>query len=306
MQMKTASMISTGLHAAVLLFAVVSFSGKNLEATPVESMPVDMISEKEFSQITKGIKDAPKPVEKPKPLVEKIAPEVKPVEESKPKVVENKPEVKATQSKAEPPPPEKQEVKEQKPVEKKETKPEQPPAPVAKDKADPIADKIKEAKNEPKPLPPKRPQPPQKHEPKFDVNKIAALIDQRDPQRVAAAGSELNRDPSLGHVNASAAQLSQSEIDAFRRRITDCWNPPVGLDSAQDLVVVFRVMFNADGSVKSGPDVVGGKPTAAGPAFAESARRAILQCQPYTMLRKQTYDNWKDMELAFKPSDMFR
>jgi colicin import membrane protein len=40
--------------------------------------------------------------------------------------------------------------------------------------------------------------------------------------------------------------------------------------------------------------------------FAESAKRAILQCQPYTMLRKETYNNWKDMELAFKPSDMFR
>lgn len=300
MQMRTASAISTGLHAAVLLFAVVSFSGKSLEATPVESLPVDLISDKEFSQITKGQKDA-KLAEKPKPLVEKIAPEAKPVEESKPKVADNKPEVKATQQKSAPPPPE----PEQKEVEKKETKPTpQPPAPVAMDKADPIADKLKQAKDEPKPLPPKKP--PQKQEPKFDVNKIAALIDQREPQRVAAAGNELSKDASLGHVNANAAQLSQNEIDAFRRRITDCWNPPVGLDSAQDLVVIFRVMFNADGSVKRGPDVVGGKPSAAGPAFAESARRAILQCQPYTMLRKETYNNWKDMELAFKPSDMFR
>lgn len=301
MQMKTASAISTGLHAAVLLFAVVSFSGKSLEATPVESLPVDLISDKEFSQITKGQKDAPKPKEQPKPLVEKIAPEVKPVEESKPKVADNKPEVKATQQKSAPPPPE----PEQKEVEKKETKPTPPPpAPVAMDKADPIADKLKQAKDEPKPLPPKKP--PQKQEPKFDVNKIAALIDQREPQRQAAAGDALNKDATLGHVNATAAQLSQNEIDAFRRRITDCWNPPVGLDSAQDLVIIFRVMFNQDGSVKRGPDVIGGKPSAAGPAFAESARRAILQCQPYTMLRKETYNNWKDMELAFKPSDMFR
>jgi colicin import membrane protein len=58
--------------------------------------------------------------------------------------------------------------------------------------------------------------------------------------------------------------------------------------------------------VKQGPDVIGGRPSALGPVFAESARRAILQCQPYTMLRKETYDNWKDMELAFRPSDMFR
>lgn len=302
MQMKTASILSTGLHAAVLLFAVVSFSGKSLEATPAESLPVDLISDKEFSQITKGVKDAPKPVDKPKPLVEKIAPEAKPVEESKTKVVDKKPEVQATQQKQAPPP-----EPEQKPVEKKETKAaEQPPTQVATEKADPIAEKLKQAKAEPMPLPPKKPPLPQKNEPKFDATKIAALLDQRDPRRAAATGSEISNDATLGHVNANAAQLSQSEIDAFRRRITDCWNPPVGLDSAQELLVVFRVQFNENGSVKRGPDIVGGRPSAAGPVFAESAKRAILQCQPYTMLRKETYNNWKDMELAFKPSDMFR
>ena len=70
--------------------------------------------------------------------------------------------------------------------------------------------------------------------------------------------------------------------------------------------MIFRVQFNPDGSVKRGPDVISGKASASGPVFAESARRAILQCQPYTMLRRQTYDSWKDMEVAFKPSDMFR
>ena len=142
-------------------------------------------------------------------------------------------------------------------------------------------------------------------QPKFDADKIAALLDKRDPQRNAATGAELNPTPTLGRANATAARLSQSEIDAFRRRITDCWSPPVGLDSAQELVVIFRVQFNPDGSVKRGPDVIGGRPNATGPAFAESAKRAILQCQPYTMLRKETFDSWQDMELAFKPSDMF-
>ena len=62
------------------------------------------------------------------------------------------------------------------------------------------------------------------------------------------------------------------------------------MDNAQDLLVVFRVIFNEDGTVKRGPDVIGGRPGATGPIFAESARRAILQCQPYTMLRRETYD----------------
>ena len=35
MECRSASAISTGLHAAVLLWALVSFSGKPLEATPV-------------------------------------------------------------------------------------------------------------------------------------------------------------------------------------------------------------------------------------------------------------------------------
>ena len=279
--MRTASAISTGLHAAVLLWALVSFSGKTFEVTPAESLPVDLINDKDFSELTKGAKDALK-IEQPKPLVEKKG-DPKPAEEVTPKLNDKK---------------ELQAVKEKTPEPQPQTKP------------DPIADKLKkpdepkeEAKVEPK-LPPKKP--PQKQQPKFDADKIAALLDKRDPQRNAATGDAVNPDASLGHVKGTAARLSQSEIDAFRKRITDCWSPPVGLDSAQELVVVFRVIFNPDGSVKQGPDVIGGRPNSFGPVFAESAKRAILQCQPYTMLRKETYDNWKDMELAFRPSDMFK
>ncbi|MFA6265004.1 MAG: hypothetical protein WC670_04715 [Pseudolabrys sp.] len=86
MQMKTASVISTGLHILVLGWATLSFNGKAFEVTPAESLPVDLVSEKDFSEMTKGVKDAPKIAEKPKPIVEKIAePPPKPVEELKPR-----------------------------------------------------------------------------------------------------------------------------------------------------------------------------------------------------------------------------
>ena len=67
--MRTASAISTGLHAAVLLWALVSFSGKTFEVTPAESLPVDLINDKDFSELTKGAKDAPKAE---KPMVRKV------------------------------------------------------------------------------------------------------------------------------------------------------------------------------------------------------------------------------------------
>ncbi len=66
--MRKAAAISTGLHAAVLLWALVSFSGKTFEVTPAESLPVDLINDKDFSELTKGAKDAPK-LEQPKPPV---------------------------------------------------------------------------------------------------------------------------------------------------------------------------------------------------------------------------------------------
>lgn len=287
MQFKTASVLSTGLHVLVLGWAALSFAGKPFEVTTAESLPVDIISEKEFSEVTKGVKDAPKLEEKPKPLVEKVAePPPRPVDEIKP-VIDEKREV----------------------MPNKEATPE-PPKPATK--PDQIADKLKdekpqqEAKAEPQPLPPKRPPIPKKPEPKFDPTKIAALLDKRDPTRAAATGSDINRNASLGAASGAAAKLSQSEIDAFRRKIASCWTIPVGAEGADNLRVVFRVIFRRDGSVERGPDAIEGSASPYGPAFAESGRRAILQCAPYTMLKPENYDSWRDIEIGFTPRDMFQ
>jgi colicin import membrane protein len=283
MQMKTASIVSAGLHAAVLLWALISFGGKTFEVTPAESLPVDLISEKQLAEITKGAKDAPK-LEMPKPFVEKKDEPKPQVEEIKPKVADKKPPVTSAQEKQAPPPPQA--------------------------KPDPIADQIKKVEDKPPekaekpPVPAKKPVPQQKP---LDFDKIAALIDKREPTRAPVTGEQPqpNAAPSLGKANATAERMSMSEMAALKARISQCWNPPVGVDSAQDVMVMFRVLFNEDGTVKAGPDVVGGKLNPAGPAFAESAKRAILECQPYTMLHKETYKDWRDLELVFNLRDMF-
>ena len=142
------------------------------------------MSEKQFSELTKGIKEAPKPVEKPKPLVEKKD-EPKPITAADivAKLTPKK-EIKATAEK--------------------------PPEP----KSDPIAEKIKkeqqeekkqEAKAEPKPLPPKRPEP--KPQPKFNPDKIAALLDKRAPQREAITGAGAQSDADAGN---GAGQCQQA------------------------------------------------------------------------------------------------
>jgi outer membrane biosynthesis protein TonB len=281
--MRKATAISAGLHAAVLLWATLSFSGKSFDVTPAESLPVDFISEKDFSEMTKGVKDAPK-VETPKPLVEKKAEEPpKPIEEAKPKVTEKK-ELQTAKEHTPPPEP-------------------QPPKP------DPIAEKLKQqdepkqTKTEPQPLPPKKP--PQKPQPKFEPDKIAALLDKRDPQRNAATGVEANATPSLGTATGAAAQLSQSEIDALRARLMALWNPPVGMQDASQTQVTIRIRFRKDGTLAVGPQVITSGSGAQFNAMRDSAVRAVFVGQPYTMLRPEHYEQWKEIDFTFDTKQMF-
>ncbi len=280
MEMRTASIISTSLHAAVLLWAVVSFSGKTFEVTPAESLPVDLVSDKDFSEMTKGAKEAPK-LDVPKPLAEKKA-EPKPADIPAPKITE-KPEIKATAPKT------------------------AEPTPQAK--PDPIADKLKkpddpkqEAKADPQPLPPKKPE---KKPPKFDADKIAALLDKRDPTRNAATGDTLNSAPSLGVNTGNAAKLTQSEIDALKARLYALWSPPVGAQDANQFQIVIRIRFKRDGTLEIGPQVLTSGSGIQYNAIRDSAVRAVLVGQPYTMLRPDHYDTWKEIDFVFDTKEMF-
>jgi colicin import membrane protein len=262
-----------------------------LEAKPTDALPVDIISDKQFTEMAKGIKNAPQ-ADEPKPLIDKIG-ESKPVDEQKPKISEKK-EIKTAA--AEPSPP----LPEPKPA---EAKPEKKPPP----KVDPIAETLKKEEarkkaEEKAKAKAAKPQPPQ---PKFDPQQIAALLDKREPQRMAAAGDRTISTPSLGFTEGRAVRLSQSELDALRRRLVECWNPPVGAADVANLKVVLRVLFKPDGSVAAPPALVAGSPSSYGPAMAESAKRAILTCQPFKMLKPEHYEQWKDIEITFDPRDMF-
>jgi colicin import membrane protein len=294
MEFRTATAMSGGLHAAVLLWATLSFAGHRLEATPVDSLPVDLVSEKQFSELTKGIKDAPKPVEKPKPLVEK---KDKPItaEEIVAKLTPKK-EIKAT---AEKPPEPKSDPIADKIKKEEKTEEKKPDA-----KAEKKEEKKEVAKAEAQPLPPKRPE--RKPQPKFNPDKIAALLDKREPQRTAATGEDLNPTPTLGTAMGNASKLSQSEIDALRARLMALWNPPVGIQNPDEYVVRIRIQIGRDGRLTAPPVVLTSGQGQVYVAARDSAVRAVFRAQPFDMLRPEHYDTWKDIEVTFDPRDMFR
>ena len=311
--MKAGWTISAVLHGAVLAWGLVTFATRPLSAPPPDFISTDIISASDFSQITNGIKTAPK-AEVAKPLVEKVA-EAKPVEEQNAKIVDNKPEIVATADQVQPPKPpeEKKKAEPKPPTPQPQAKPE-PKQAFAKEpeqKIDPIAEALKKDTKKPDPKtqqkaetqPKKEPPKPQ---PKFDASRIAALLDKRDPQRKSATGDTLSNTPALGTATGTAVALSQNEIDALRARLRQCWNVPVGVAEARDLIVTVRIQFKQDGSLLTEPRLMN---SASHPAFvtaSESALRAVRTCAPYTFLPAAKYEAWKDVIVDFDPRDMFR
>jgi colicin import membrane protein len=315
--MKLGLTISSAGHAALLAWGLISFAPKPFEPVMAESLPVDVISSSEFTQITAGSKTA-KTIEKaPKPVVDKVG-ERKDPKDLTPKVTD-KPEITAAAEK--PPAPKPPEVKppEPKPEPKPDAKKEPEP------KVDPIAEALKKQEDAKKKEEAKKQEEAKKLEEakkkeeakkreeakkqeKLDFSKIEnklALLDKREARRQAATGDTLNQTASLGLPTGRAATLSQSEIDALRAQIQACWSPPVGVADAKDLNVEIRLMLRQDGSVAADPQILNRSPNPLFQVAAESARRAILRCQPYR-LPAAKYDVWKDVEVNFDPRDMFR
>ena len=295
--MKTGMTISCIGHAIALGCALMAISAQPMEVPPVDSLPVQFISDKDFTQLTQGVKNAPKlKIDMPKPLADKIdAP--KAVDQLAPKVVD-KPEIKTDSSKAAA-----QAKPETKPDPKQAQKADKPKPPDYK--PDQIADLLRKdaAKSPSKPDDQSAPQ--KADSPKFDANQVAELLDKREPQRQMAAAETLNDTANLGAASgAPSAQMSQSEIDALRARISSCWSPPPGIDANTKVYVVLRVLFKPDGSLQGDPVLVEATASTLGPALADSAKRALLLCQPFTMLTPAHYDQWKDLELKFDPHEL--
>jgi outer membrane biosynthesis protein TonB len=299
--MKPGMTISCAGHALALGFSVVAISAQPMNAPPVDSLATQIISEKDFSQMTKGVKNAPQlKIPDIKPLADKVG-EEKPVDQTAPKVADKPPITTDAKADPKPPKPDKPDPKTAKadpkpPDQKPDPKPADKPKP-PEYKPDKIADLLK--KDAAKETPQKQ------NTPKFNADQVAQLLDQRAPQRQVASAAQINDTAALGSANgAPGAQLSQSEIDALRARLSQCWHPPAGITANTNIYVSLRVLMRQDGSLAAPPVVVEGSPSALGPALAESAKNALLSCQPFTMLRPEHYSQWRDMQLDFKPSEL--
>ena len=108
-----------------------------------------------------------------------------------------------------------------------------------------------------------------------------------------------------GQTSGRELSMSVNEIDALRARIAQCWSPPPGGLGAGEIVVKLRLKLNEDGTLVGYPTVANSGSSPFFQAAADSAVRAVYQCQPYA-LPAEKYALWRDMILNFDPSDMYR
>jgi outer membrane biosynthesis protein TonB len=276
--MGRSTFISAALHAAILLFALVAFSSAKVDRSPL-AIPIDLAATpSEITKLKAGDKDAKddaalagKPKE-PKPEA---------VKEAEPK-----------------PPDDTASLADAKPDKPKDEK----PKPDTKDAAKkPEPKKTAEAK--PKPAKPA----PKKHD--FNADRIAALLnkipDAADEAKPVVPDDGAPPKKVKGQSNGTEMSMSVNEIDALRARIADCWTPPPGGLGADRIVIKLRLKLNEDGTLVGYPTIANSDSSPFFQAAADSAVRAVYQCQPY-QLPSAKYALWRDMILNFDPSDMYR
>jgi colicin import membrane protein len=140
----------------------------------------------------------------------------------------------------------------------------------------------------------------------FDPDDISSLLSHEKPQRKASTGRQLEQVASLGSPTASAPRMSpslQAEMEGwFQDRFQGCWTQPITLPPGPKYVPEIRVPLNIDGSLAEPPTLINPPDNPAWRPLAESALRAIRECNPLPVPArfKPYYDEWRGRIVRFE------
>ena len=142
----------------------------------------------------------------------------------------------------------------------------------------------------------------------FDPNEIAALIDKAKEEE-AQTQKTSDKLTQSSVKNSFAEGLSLSAEDALKAQIFGCWSIPLGLPYDKNLLVRIKLKLKQDGTIIKSEILDHERMNTPGQNFykvlAESALRAVRICQPLKV-PPTGYENWKDIQLNFDPTDMLK
>lgn len=111
-------------------------------------------------------------------------------------------------------------------------------------------------------------------------------------------------DGSVPPPSDSTAKLPAEAVAAFRQRVKQCWKAPAVAASAQNVKITLRLLLQPDGTLSADPEMLEAPASASGPPLARSFIDAIATCQPYAMLPKDKYNDWKVLDLSLTPGEL--
>ena len=177
------------------------------------------------------------------------------------------------------------------------------------------ADEAKKKREEQKRLADKKKREQEAKKKEFDANRIAALLN-KVPDSSAPAGAPeppttptKAKGPSAGAPEGRDSVLTASQRSLLgammKRAVSRCWNINSGLEGIDRMVVEVEVRLGPDGRLQQTPRVINSGPGSIFADAANSAVRALVQCEPYDMPAEFYQGGWDHMVVTFDPQRMF-
>ena len=124
------------------------------------------------------------------------------------------------------------------------------------------------------------------------------------PVGLSAPPSAGDKPGDGGDATAStAANIDSSLIAAFRRHLRTCSRLPAEIVRSDKVMIKMRSLMAPDGTLAAEPILIEASASAKGPLLMQGAISALQACQPYGMLPKDRYGEWKVIDLSFTPKD---
>jgi hypothetical protein len=102
---------------------------------------------------------------------------------------------------------------------------------------------------------------------------------------------------------SSGADVDSSLKAQFRQRLKTCSKLPASIARSDNVMIKLRVLMAPDGMLAADPILIEASASAKGPLLMQSAISALQGCQPYAMLPRDRYGEWKVIDLTFTPQD---
>ena len=120
---------------------------------------------------------------------------------------------------------------------------------------------------------------------------------------LSPASPQDKADDNFDAPATESADIASNLVAEFRRHLKTCSKLPTSLTATDDVKVKLRVLMTPEGRLAAEPVLIEASASMKGPLLMQSAVRALSACQPYAMLPKDRYGEWKVLDLSFTPRD---